>query len=108
MAKCIVCWDFVRRPKSTYYSVYASEFPPGTVDLVQRSVALVRDEFTARRLKALAEYYGASVVAFVLDAPLEDDVEADTEASAFIARVHSQRLAQRGRKATQRKRRKGS
>lgn len=98
MTKCLVAWDFVRRPKTTFYSVYAVEFPRGEVELVQRSVAICASEFVARRLRALAEYYGANVLAYKLSGILLDDPDADAQAQAYIARVHEQRLHARGRK----------
>lgn len=98
MTKYLVCWDFVKRPKTTFYAVYAAEFPRGEVELVQRSVAVAKDEFTARRLRALAEHYGANVLAYKLNGLLLDDPEADANAQAYIARVHEKRLHARGRK----------
>lgn|GEM_PF-2578298 len=100
MAKFLVCWDFVQRPKTTFYSVYAAEFARGEVELVQRSVAVCASEFTARRLRALAEYYGANVLAYKLNGLLLDDPAADANAQTYIARVHEKRLHARGRKPT--------
>jgi len=101
-----VAWDFIKRPKTTFYSVYAAEFPRGEVELVQRSVAICASEFTARRLRALAEFYGAAVLAYRLDGMLLDDAHADGEAQSYIARVHETRLHARGRKSKLKRKRK--
>ena len=101
--KWFVAWDFIKRPKTTFYDVYREEFGP-EVRRVQRSVVLCKDDFTTARLVALLEWYGAEVVHFVAsDAKL--DAERVREARDFVARVHNQRLHARGRKPSKRKKR---
>ncbi len=99
--KYIVGWDFPKKPGGTFYRVLMNEFgsshPGGDYYLVQRSVALCRDDFIASRLAALAEHFGARVVTFSI---LEEGLPADSqkEASEFVNRILSQRLRQRGRR----------
>jgi hypothetical protein len=66
-------------------------------ELIQRSVALCRDDFVASRLAALAEYFGAKVGCFTVERE-GLDTKSQEEARAFVERVLSQRLHQRGRK----------
>ena len=61
--KWLVAWDFPKRPVSTFYDIYADEFGP-EVKRVQRSVVICKDDFTASRLVALLEFYGANVLYF--------------------------------------------
>lgn len=100
-ARWLVAWDFVKRPKTTFYDIYANEFPD--VERVQKSVALCRDEFVAARLVALLEYYGAHVVSFLTERR-RLSAEQMQEANEFVERIHSQRLHRRGRKPIRRKR----
>ena len=65
--------------------------------LIQRSVALCRDDFTASRLAALAAHYGATVACFAI-AREGFDRAAEQEANAYVERIHRQRLHQRGRR----------
>jgi len=91
----LVAWDFAMRPKRNFYEILRDEFPNLTI---QRSVALCNDDFTARRLRALCEYYGANVIAYAI-APLSlDDTDGDAEASEFIERIHAARRARQGRR----------
>lgn len=95
----LVLWDFPERPKSTFYDVLSAEFKDGGLHFVQQSVYLVRDEETARTLRALARWYGASRVdAFGVTGALTDNAEADRAAETRIAGVHAARLKRRGRK----------
>ena len=99
VTKWVVAWDFVQRPKRTFYQVLADEFGATEAQRVQRSVAECKDDFTARRLRALLEYYGAAVVAYAVNGMSLDDAQADREAADFIARIHAQRLSRRGRRS---------
>lgn len=92
----LVTWDFATRPSRTFYDILCAEFGPDA-KRVQQSVYLCRDDFTARRLRALAEWYGASVVAYAVTGQSLDDATADAEAKTYVARVHQQRLSRRGR-----------
>jgi hypothetical protein len=96
VTKWVVAWDFVRRPKRTFYQVLADEFSPTEARRVQRSVAECQDDYTARRLRALLAYYGASVVAYAINGASLDDARADREADQFVERIHAQRLSRRG------------
>ncbi len=99
VTKWVVAWDFVHRPRRTFYQVLADEFSPTEAKRVQRSVAECRDDFTARRLRALLQYYGATVVAYAVNGVSLDDVRADREAEQFVERIHAQRLSRRGRRS---------
>lgn len=90
----LVAWDFAGRPKSTFYEVLAQEF--GDVQRTQKSVAVCKDDFTARRLRALLEWYGAKVCAYAVNETSLDDT--DGEATAFVQRVHAARKAKQGRR----------
>ena len=98
VTKWVVAWDFVRRPKRTFYQVLADEFSPTEARHVQRSVTECQGDFTARRLRALLTYYGATVVAYAVNGASLDDVKADREAEQFVERIHAQRLSRRGRR----------
>jgi hypothetical protein len=106
--KYLVAWDFSKRPSGTFYRILTEEFgssyPGGEVALIQRSVARCRDDFVARRLAALAEYFGAKVDCFQVEQDHRDD-EARTEGRAFVERILHQRLHRRGRRPTQLSRR---
>ena len=97
----IVAWDFSKKPSGTFYRVILDEFgkshPGGDYDLIQRSVALCRDDFIANRLAALAEYFGAKVECFAVERK-GVNAEDRKEARAFVERVLSQRLHRRGRR----------
>lgn len=107
--KYLVAWDFSKKPSGTFYRVLGDEFgashPRGDYELIQRSVAVCRDDFIASRLAALAEHFGARVAGFAI-AREGFDSEVQTEAWAFVERVLSQRLHRRGRRPTARSRRK--
>ena len=99
--KFIVAWDFGKKPSNSFYRVRLDELgsshPGGDYEMIQRSVALCRDDFTASRLAALAEYFGARVVSL----PVQGEglsAEAQTEAREFVERVLSRRLRNRGRR----------
>ena len=98
--KYVVAWDFAKKPSGTFYRVLNDEFGTsrshGVFTLIQRSVALCRDDFTASRLAALATYYGATVACFAI-AREGFDRAAEQEASAFVERILVQRRHQRGR-----------
>ena len=92
----LVTWDFAQRPKRLFYELLRAEF--SDVRTIQRSVVIAPDAFTARRLCALAEWYGAHVVAFALAGETLADVETENDAREFIARVHAARLKRRGQR----------
>jgi hypothetical protein len=99
--KYVVAWDFAKKPSGTFYRVLNDEFgnsrSHGVFTLIQRSVALCRDDFTASRLAALATFYGATVASFAI-AHEGFDRAAEQEANAYVERIHMQRLHQRGRR----------
>jgi hypothetical protein len=94
----LVAWDFRERPKSTFYDILASEFAPPTVQYVQRSVVIAYGTETAQNLRALCRWYGANVEAFAINGHTLGDVKSERASEEYIARVHQQRLGQRGRK----------
>ncbi len=99
--KHLVTWDFSKKPSGTFYRLMRDEFgtshASGHYELIQRSVALCRDDFIASRIAALAEHFGAKVDCFRVE---REGLNADSqrEAHAFVERVRSQRLHQRGRR----------
>jgi hypothetical protein len=100
LAQFIVAWDFPRRPSTTFYRVLRDEFTPtspgGPVCLIQRSVALCRDDFTAHSLGALAESFGARVACYAIKR--ESFGQLSDEARMYIERVLLRRLEHRGGK----------
>jgi hypothetical protein len=107
--KYLVAWDFAKRPGGTFYRILIEEcgrsHPGGDYELIQRSVALCRDDFIASRLAALAEHFGAKVDSFQVERS-GIDRDACDEARAFVERVLHQRLHRRGRRPTAKSRRK--
>ena len=99
--KYLVAWDFPKKPSGTFYRVMRDEFgashPRGEYELIQRSVALCPDDFTANRLAALAEYFGARVECFAVERT-GANANDRKEARAFVERVLRQRLHRRGRR----------
>ncbi len=99
--KHLVTWDFPQKPSGTFYRLMRDEFGTshgdGDYELIQRSVAVCRDDFIASRIAALAEHFGAKVDCFQIE---REGLNADSqrEARAFVERVRSQRLHQRGRR----------
>jgi len=102
--KWLVCWDFPARPKTTFYDVLAAEFPPPIVQFVQRSVVLVRDAVTARYLRALCQWYGGRVDAFLVDEQGLDELQENHSAEEWISQLLERRLARRGRLRTRKSR----
>lgn len=101
LRRFIVAWDFPRKPSGTFYRVLLDEFgsshPSGDYELIQRSVAVCREDFIASRLAALAEHFGAKVGCFAIaNEGLTD--ESQKEARAFVERVLNRRLHRRGRR----------
>lgn len=98
--KYLVAWDFSKKPSGTFYRILADEFgtshPGGDYELIQRSVALCRDDFIASRLAALAQHFGANVASFAV--ARESYGNQQTEASEYVTRVLNQRLHRRGRR----------
>ncbi len=99
--KFVVAWDFSKKPSGTFYRVLADEFGTshggGDCDLIQRSVAVCRDDFISSRLAELAEHFGAKVGCFAIEKEGLTDAN-QKEARAFVERVLNQRLHQRGRR----------
>jgi hypothetical protein len=97
----LVTWDFAKKPSGTFYRVMHDEFGDshshGVFTLIQRSVALCRDDFTASRLAALATNYGATVACFAIQREGFDRTT-EQEAQAFVERIQRQRLHRRGRR----------
>lgn len=98
--KFVVAWDFPKKPSSSFYRMIAEELgtahPGGDYHMIQRSVAVCRDDFIASRLAALAEYFGATVASFMVEREGFDH-ETQNEARAFLDRALQQRLHRRGR-----------
>ncbi len=107
--KHIVAWDFSKRPSGTFYRVLNEELgkshPGGDYELIQKSVALCRDDFIASRLGALAEYFGAQVVSFIVVRDTSTDPQ-QAEAREFVDRILHQRLRRRGRRPSAKSRRR--
>lgn len=99
--KYIVAWDFPKKPAGTFYRIVLDEFgsshTAGDYCLIQRSVALCRDDFVASRLAALAEHFGAQVATFSVAG---EGVPAESEQAAtdYVTRMLTRRLHQRGRR----------
>jgi len=99
--KFLVAWDFSKKANATFYRIVRDEFgtshPGGAYEMIQRSVAMCRDDFTASRMVALAEYFGAQVGYFAIRrADLNGEML--DEARAFVDRILHQRLSHRGRR----------
>lgn len=90
MGKWLLFWDFHQRPPTKFYNLLASEFN-GDCERLQQSVYLARDVFTARRLAAVAESFGASVLALDTHGRRLDDP--DREGQAYAERVCRDRRA---------------
>ncbi|CAG0986903.1 hypothetical protein ANRL3_02504 [Anaerolineae bacterium] len=107
--KYLVTWDFSKKASGTFYRIIRDELgtshPGGTYELIQHSVALCRDDFTASRLVALAEYYGAQVKYFAVQ-PTGLTTEMQQEARAFVDRILRQRLSRRGRQPSAKSRKR--
>jgi hypothetical protein len=101
--KYIVAWDFSKKASGTFYRILREELgtahPASEYDLIQRSVALCRDDFIASRLAALAEHFGAKVCAYAIRFDGIRGANED-EARAFVDRILCQRLHRRGRHAS--------
>jgi hypothetical protein len=97
----LVAWDFPRKPSGTFYRVVLDELgtshPGGDYELIQRSVALCRNDFSASRLAALAEHFGAKIVCFRVERE-GLNIELQEQARDFVGRVLTQRLHRRGRR----------
>ena len=99
--KHVVAWDFPIRPSASFYRILLDEFgsshPGGDCQMIQRSVALCRDDFVASRLAALAEHFGGHVLSFGVAREGFDPV-ARTQATDYVNRVLAQRRRRRGRR----------
>ena len=99
--KYLVAWDFAKKPSGSFYRLMHSEFGDshthGDFELIQRSVAVCRDDFTACRLAELAEHFGAQVAYYTVT---HEGIpsEGQREAREFLSRVLQRRLKQRGQK----------
>ncbi len=71
--------------------------PAGDYELIQKSVALCRDDFIASRLAALADHFGAQVVSFIVVRDTSVSLQ-QSEAREFVDRILHQRLRRRGRR----------
>ena len=76
---------------------FGTSHPSGDYELIQRSVALCRDDFVASRMASLAEHFGAKVGCFAIASEGLSD-ETQKQAREFVERALNQRLHQRGRK----------
>jgi len=99
--KYLVAWDFVKKPSGTFYRILHDEFGDshshGDFELIQRSVAICRDDFTASRLAELAVHFGAKVACYIVTREGISG-ERQREAREFLSRVIQQRLKRRGRR----------
>lgn len=75
----------------------AGSFLIRVTELIQRSIALCRDDFIANRLAALAEYFGANVECFAVERK-GANANDRKEACISVERVLNQRLHRRGRR----------
>ncbi len=98
----LVAWDFPKKPGGTFYRVLRDEFaapqPNGDITLIQRSVAICKDDFIASRLAALVDHFGAKVACFAI-AREGLTQETENEARAFVDRILQARLQKRGRRS---------
>lgn len=96
--KWLLAWDFPKRPQRSFYNLYAAAFAERKdVDGSRHCIAVVDNDLTARRLRALLEQYGARVDCFATNGRRLDNGALDQEAGAWIDRLQQQRLSQRGR-----------
>lgn len=99
--KYLVAWDFTQRPNGTFYRVLNDEFGTscshGVFTLIQRSVALCRDDFAASRLAALATCHGATVACFAIQWEGFGRTT-EQEAYVFVERIRHQRLRRYSRR----------
>ncbi|MBI5303998.1 MAG: hypothetical protein HY868_17820 [Chloroflexi bacterium] len=95
----LVAWDFSKKPSGTFYRVLKDEFsssqPNGDFTLIQRSVAICKDDFIASRLAALVDHFGAKVACFAI-AREGFAHETESEAREFVSRVLKSRRRHRG------------
>ena len=95
--KYLVAWDFAKKPSGTFYRILHDEFGDSHSELIQRSVAICRDDFTASRLAELADHFGAKVACYTVT---REGIpgEGQREAREFLSRVLQQRLKRRGQR----------
>ncbi len=100
-SKYIVTWDFSKKPSGSYYRLLTDEcgtsHAGGDYELIQKSVALCRDDFIASRIAALAEHFGAKVNCFGVQCE-GLDASAREDAAAFVERILYQRRHRQGRR----------
>jgi hypothetical protein len=99
-SKYIVAWDFSKKASGSFYRLLTDEcgtsHAGGDYELIQKSVALCRDDFVASRVAALAEHFGAKVNCFGVQRE-GIDASAREEAAAFVDRILYQRRHRQGR-----------
>lgn len=85
-----VAWDFLKKPGGTFYRFLRSEFgdshPKGDFCLIQRSVAICKNDFIAGRLASLVDHFGAKVACFAI-AREGFSHEIECEAREFVSRI---------------------
>jgi hypothetical protein len=95
----LVLWDFVagpgKRTPQKFYDLLRDEFA-GDAERVQRSCYVCRSAFVAHRLKALAESFGADVLAYGLSARVLDDAAAERRAAEYVDQLLRDRRKHRG------------
>lgn len=105
--KYLVAWDFAKKPSGSFYRLLHAEFGDshshGDFELIQKSVAVCRDDFIAYRLAELAEHFGAKVAYYTVTHEGIPN-ERRREAREFLWRVLQRRLKQRGRRRNHGKR----
>lgn len=75
----------------------SGSFMPRVTTLIQRSVAICKDDFIASRLASLAGHFGAKVACFAI-ASEGFPSETECEAREFVSRILKTRRQHRGRK----------
>jgi len=99
-SKYLVTWDFSKKPSGAFYTILDQEYGPQgpqAYELIQRSVAVCRDDFLAYRIAALAEHYGAVIAVYQVSHNGYES-ERKEEAREAIERLLQQRIARRGRR----------
>jgi len=99
-SKYLVTWDFSRKPSGAFYTILDQEYGPqgpSSFEMIQKSVAICRDDFLAYHIAALAEHYGATVACYAVSRNGYDS-EHKQEAQEAIERMLAQRLTRRGRR----------
>jgi hypothetical protein len=99
MHKWLVAYDFPVRPPGAFYEILKREFASGELDRVLQSVYIAQDDYAARRLKILAELYGANVFTRAVNGRvLSDDQDSDRQTTEHFEQILARRKRGRPRK----------